>query len=230
MEKILLLHGAIGSREQLQPLANVLKNKYEVHTFNFEGHGGLSIPSEPFSIPFFAEQLLNYLQEQHTSKVNIFGYSMGGYVGMWIAKHHPEKINKLVTLATKFYWDPAVAENEIKFLDPEKILQKLPAFAETLQKRHVGQDWKSILDKTGTMLLELGNNNPLGLADYKTISLPCLLLLGDRDKMITTEETINVYKQLPNAEFGILPGTPHPIEQVNVEMLSFLIDQFITKS
>ena len=148
---------------------------------------------------------------------------------MWLAKHHPQKINKLITLGTKFFWDQAVAANEIKFLDPLKIEQKLPAFAEELQKRHAPQDWKNVLDKTKTMLIALGANNPLKLDEYKEITIPCLLLLGDRDKMITVEETIAVYKQLPHAEFGILPATPHPIEQVDSRLIKFFIERFMAK-
>jgi hypothetical protein len=39
-EQVILLHGAIGSKEQLIPLQNELENKYTVHNFNFSGHGG----------------------------------------------------------------------------------------------------------------------------------------------------------------------------------------------
>jgi hypothetical protein len=31
--------------------------------------------------------------------------------------------------------------------------------------------------------------------------------------MVTLDETVIVYKQLPNPQFGVLPNTPHPIEQ-----------------
>ena len=65
------------------------------------------------------------------------------------------------------------------------------------------------------------------LQDYTDIKTPSLLLLGDRDKMISTDETFAVYKQLPNAQLGILPATAHPIEKANIATLSFFIEQFI---
>jgi esterase/lipase len=51
MKDILLLHGAIGAKDQLQPLADALKDRYIVHTLNFSGHGGEAFAKEDISIP-----------------------------------------------------------------------------------------------------------------------------------------------------------------------------------
>ncbi len=225
-QHLLLLHGAIGSKEQLCQLADILKDKYIVHTFSFSAHGGTDMPNEPFSIELFAKEVLEYLEKWDIRQTTVFGYSMGGYVALYLAKHFPEKINKVITLATKFHWNEEVAAKEVKMLDAEVIEKKLPAFAKQLQERHAPHDWKLILEKTKEMMVQLGKNNPLQIADYAGVKAPCLLLLGDRDKMITLEETVNVYKQFPNAQFGMLPNTPHPIEQVDVTTLSFFITQF----
>ena len=230
MEHLLLLHGAIGAKDQLQPLAEQLADRYNTHCINLTGHGGNSIPGDSFSIPLFATQVLSYLEENNIDKANVFGYSMGGYVAMYLAKNSPEKINKCITLATKYYWDETEAAKEVKKLDPAIIQQKIPAFAEQLKQRHAPQDWEAVLNKTAELLLNLGKNNALQLTDYPSVNIPVLLLLGDRDKMITLEETINVYKQLPSAEMAMLPGTPHPIEQVDGSLLKFLINKFLEKA
>ncbi len=227
MQHLLLLHGAIGAKDQLENLAHELKNDFIIHTLSFAGHGGNPIPADPFSIEFFAKDVLQYLDNNNIKQVNIFGYSMGGYVGLYIAKHHPEKIIKLVTQASKVYWDDAVAAKEIKMLDANILEQKVPAFAAQLANRHAPQDWKTVLNKAAEMLQKLGCSNTLAAEDYSGITTPCLLLLGDRDKMVTLEETVTVYKQLPNAQLGILPNTPHPIEQVDVALLSFFIRRFL---
>jgi esterase/lipase len=39
MQHLLLLHGAIGAKDQLQPLADELKDNYFIHTLNFSGYG-----------------------------------------------------------------------------------------------------------------------------------------------------------------------------------------------
>ncbi len=226
MKHILLLHGAIGAKDQLQDLNEQLSPTYHVHNISFSGHGGTPYTGA-FSIKQFAEEVLEYIDSNGLDRVNVFGYSMGGYVGMYLARYYPERINKLVTLATKYHWDPAIAEKENKMLDAKVIASKIPAFAAALEKRHAPNDWKELLLKTRDMLTAMGNNNPLKTEDYGLVSQPVLVLLGDRDKMVGLEETLHVYKSLPNAQMGILPGTAHPIEQVNNAYLIFLIKTFI---
>lgn len=123
MENLLLLHGAIGSKQQLLPLENTLAPYYHIHSFNFYGHGGEAFPTESFSIPLFAEQVVCYVQSMELKQINIFGYSMGGYVALYIAKYYPELVIKIITLGTKFYWDSSTAEKEIKQLQPTIIEQ-----------------------------------------------------------------------------------------------------------
>ena len=227
MQPLLLLHGAIGASDQLQPLAARLGGMFKVYTLDFTGHGKTQMPGDSFSIELFAEDVLQFMQEQQLDKISVFGYSMGGYVGMYLAKTYPGKIDKLITLATKFQWDTEIAAREIKMLDPEKIERKLPAFAETLKQRHAPNDWKQVLGKTAELMIALGNSNTLIAEDYAVIDIPVLLLLGDRDKMVSLEETATVYRSLPNAQLGILPGTPHPIEQVDPEGPAFHMARFL---
>jgi len=227
VQDILLLHGAIGAKDQLDPLAERLCAAYRVHTLNFSGHGGVPFEKEGFSIPLFAAGVLSYLRENKISSTHIFGYSMGGYVAMFLARHHPGSIGKVITLATKFHWDETIAAKEIKMLDADTIFDKLPSFANQLALRHSPNDWKLVLEKTRNMLLGLGKQNALQAEDYKRIAAPCLLLLGDKDKMITAGETIAVQQALLHGEFRSLPGIPHPIEQVDEAMLSSLVAEFV---
>ncbi|HRI19331.1 MAG TPA: alpha/beta hydrolase [Panacibacter sp.] len=228
MQNLLLLHGAIGAKDQLGSLAGVLKNDFIIHTLSFTGHGGNNIPDAPFSIELFAQDVLKYMEEHKIEKTHIFGYSMGGYVGFYLTKYYPEKIIKLVTLATKVYWDEAIAAKETKLLNADVLEQKLPAFAAQLAQRHAPQNWKMVLSKVCEMLVNLGQNNTLSIEDYTSINTPCLVMLGDRDKMVTLDETVAVYKQLPVARLGVLPGTPHPLEQVDKGLLAFMIKEFLS--
>jgi esterase/lipase len=225
MEHLLLLHGAIGAKEQFIPLAEKLKSNYNVHTLNFSGHGGEPMP-ERFSIEVFANDVLNYLDKNSIDKVNIFGYSMGGYVAMYLAKNYPTRISKVMTLATKFLWTEAIAEKEIKMLNAEKIQEKLPEFAKILEDRNKPNDWKLALKATAEIMIALGKNNTLQLSDYEAIEHQTLISIGDKDTMVTLEETIAVYRQIKNANFLVLPNTQHPIEKVKVERISSEIKSF----
>ncbi|NML19928.1 alpha/beta hydrolase [Pseudoflavitalea sp. G-6-1-2] len=221
METIVLLHGAVGAASQLKPLADALGKDYKVHYFNLKGHGGEPMPDEPFSIEMFAQQVLDYFEQHQLQSPIVFGYSLGGYVGMYIARHYPGKISRLITLATKYEWSPEIAAKEGKNFDAEKIEAKVPAFAAQLAKLHAPGDWKLTLKKVAELLHALGNRNALGMEDYPQINIPVLVMVGDRDRMVSIEETVGVYRALPaaTASLCILPGTPHPLEQVNLHQI-----------
>jgi pimeloyl-ACP methyl ester carboxylesterase len=225
MQSIVLLHGATGAASQMQPLADALSNRYSVHTLNFSGHGGEPMPGAPFSMELFAQQVLSWFDQQQLKAPIVFGYSMGGYVGMYIARHHPERISRLITLATKFHWDEAVAAKQQRSFDASLILEKAPAFAEQLQQMHQPNDWKEVLSKTGAMLTALGNRNTLTAEDYPQVQVPVLLMQGDKDRMVTLEETIAVFRALPSgmSNLCVLPGTPHPLDQVDLQFLASFV-------
>ena len=220
---LLILHGAIGASRQLNAIATKLSASYEVHLFDFPGHGGKVLPTTPFSIKLFADAVLEYIQEHQLQELRVFGYSMGGYVAMYLAKHHPQLVTKIVTLGTKFHWDETTAAKEIKMLDANVISEKVPAFAHALADMHAPNDWKEVLQRTASMLKAMGQDNPLKLDDYKEIKTTSLVMLGDRDKMVTFDETLNTYKALPNAQMAVLPGTPHPVEQVDPSLVAYFL-------
>ena len=226
MQPLIILHGAIGSSSQLAELAQKLSSNFDVHSLDLPGHGGTPMPAE-FSIEFFAEHVKEYCDHKGFKSVSIFGYSMGGYVGMYLAKKSPGLVQRLVTLATKFYWDEAIAAREVKMLQPDIIRQKLPDFARILEQRHAPLNWEEVLLRTSVMLTGLGKNNVLKAGDYSAISQPCMVMLGDRDKMVGLEETLAVYNSLPNGQLAIIPSTKHPIEFANIEIVAYLIGHFL---
>jgi len=222
---LILLHGAICSANCFKDLTEKLQQKYIVHTPNFSGHGGAPM-AEFFSIEQFASEVLNYLSEKNIDQIDIFGYSMGGYVALYLAKMHPERVRRIFTLGTKFEWTPAIAEREVKMLNADEIAEKIPTFAQQLEKRHAPNDWKVLLGKTAEMMMALGHKNPLLLEDYRYILNSVRIAIGDKDQVVTLEETIAVYRNLPNATFMVLPNTPHPIAKTDMEKLSREIKDF----
>ena len=188
MKDLLLLHGALGCKKQFDGLKLLLENKYKVHAFNFLGHGGKAT-NKAFSNKLFSENILQYLNENEIDSCDIFGYSMGGYVALFCAKKHPNKIDKIITLATKFDWTPETAAKEIKMLNPKIIEEKVPKFATMLRARHEPNDWKVVLQNTADMMHGLGNGNALNEDDFKGIKNEVLVAVGNEDKMVSIEES-----------------------------------------
>lgn len=223
MQKLILLHGALGAASQFESLKNILKDNFEIHTLNFEGHGDC-ISYVDFSIDLFAQNLKDYLDQHRLKEINVFGYSMGGYVALRLAQKHPAYFKKIITLGTKFNWTLESAAKEVKLLDAEKIQEKVPAFADALLKLHSGNDWKLVLKKTAVMMLELGDGKASTDSDFKSIQTKCFVGVGDSDTMVTREETEHVASLIPNAEFYILENTIHPIDKLDFERVAELIE------
>ena len=222
MKTIILLHGAIGAKDQLEPLEAELKQQgYHVFTLSFSGHGQTPFQTN-FGIEQFALELEQFIIENKLEKPSVFGYSMGGYVALYLAHQQPALLDNIITLGTKFEWSPEISAKETKMLDSKTIIEKVPKFAEALQKRH-GQDWELLLQKTAEMMLSLGNKNALTLNDFTSIENKVCIGLADKDNMVSLEETTAVYKQLKNGAMYMLPNTKHPIETVNVALLLKII-------
>lgn len=216
---LLLLHGALGSKSQFSSLIPFLEETFHIHTLDFEGHGSSPLRDRAFRDEHFAENVLDYLNENSIQSVSVFGYSMGGHVGLYLARKHPERIHRIFTLATKFLWTPENIDREASSLDAEKILKRVPHFAKVLQDRHAVSGWKNVLQKTREMFYELGESNSLPIEELRQIHHVVRIGVGDRDSMVNIEESVQVYRSLPQGELQIFPNTPHPLEKVPVSYL-----------
>lgn len=229
MKPIILLHGAIGAKDQLEPFAKELSAKgYQTYTLNFSGHGQTPFQDQ-FSISQFSEELLEFVVKNHLIRPVVFGYSMGGYVALYLASQKPGILGDIITLGTKFEWSPEIAAKEIKMLDAKTISEKVPKFADALQKRH-GNDWQLLLQKTADMMIELGNTNLLTPTTFSQVKSKVLIGLADGDTMVSITETDNAASKIIAAKRYTLQNTKHPIETVNVIELSKIISEFITSA
>lgn len=225
MENLILLHGTLGSEQQLIALKNEL-SKYTVYTLNFEGHGGRAI-NDSYSIDRFVQNVLDFMQDHELKSASFFGYSMGGYVALKLAANYPDKVNSIVTLGTKFNWTPESAEQETKMLNPEVIEMKIPKYAEHLISTHAPLNWKEVLKGTAEMMVNLGNGAGLNDDEIRSIHSPVQIGIGDLDQMVSLEESHRIAELLPNASFKIYKGFPHPIDRVDIHVLTESITTFI---
>lgn len=224
-KSVLLLHGAMGSKTQLESLKKVVEEKQKkVYSLNFSGHSGEPFSKAGFGIEVFSQDVIRFLDGVKVETIDIIGYSMGGYVALWLAHQYPSRVNTIITLGTKFDWSPESAQREIKKMDPEKIQLKIPAFARILEHRHAPNDWKELMQKTSEMMFLLGQHPLLTEKILSTINHSVKILLGDQDDMADRNYSETVTTWLPHGEFHLLNNTPHPIEKVNLEKLLAWID------
>lgn len=221
-ETIILLHGALGTSFQLKQLNNKLIEDFTVCIFDFEGHGENESERE-FSIELFVQNTLDFMDINNIQSAHFFGYSMGGYVALKLASLNPEKVLTITTYGTKFDWTPESAEKEMRMLNPDKIEEKVPKFAQMLEKLHIANDWKNVVSKTAEMMWKLGNKPVLSTADLKSINIAVSLCLGTEDQMVTVQETKEIKEQLSNSSFYSIENSAHAIESVDLNELRKII-------
>ncbi|WP_330747587.1 alpha/beta fold hydrolase [Chryseobacterium sp. CP-77] len=224
MPNLILLHGALGHSDIFKPYLNVLSSYFTVHTPLFSGHGDLELPEGGLNIKKYVEELSEYCKVNHLTDVSIFGHSMGGYVALCYAMENPDNVNSVITLGTKFDWTEEQALKESKMLNPDVILEKIPQYAQLLESQH-GTKWKQLLPGIADLMIDLGKNPPLE-NNFATITTPVQIMVGDKDNMVTLEESSRVYRSLPNAKLAVLPDTKHPIDKVRPDLLLNLIKDF----
>ena len=228
---LILIHGALGAASQMMPLAASLRGRFETHILELEGHGATPSPHTQLSIDQFAEQLRHLIASKSLAPARIFGYSMGGYVALRLASQRPDLIAAIATLGTKLDWSPESAARETSRLDPAIIRAKVPKFADALEQRHATSGgWEQMLARTANLMKALGADPLVDAAAFARITARVRLMVGDRDAVVTIDETVRGTHALPSGELAVLPGTPHPLEQVHIPLLSSLLVDFFERS
>jgi hypothetical protein len=75
-------------------------------------------------------------------------------------------------------------------------------------------------------MTDLGDNNELPVETLANVNNQVTIGIGDRDQMVTIEESLAAYRALPNGRFLAMPGTPHPIDKVSPERLARELGEF----
>ncbi len=101
----LLLHGWTASGDlQVFTAYKALAAQYSFITFDYRGHGrGLRVEKH-FELEDVADDAAALLESLGVAPVIAVGYSMGGPVGMLLARRHPHLVRAIVMEATALDW------------------------------------------------------------------------------------------------------------------------------
>lgn len=226
MKNLLLLHGALASKNQFNNLISLLKNDFNADAINLSGHGGTPIDPLGYHFSVFANDILRHIDSKQIEKVNLFGYSMGGYAALSFAKLYPDRVERIFTLNVKFNWDKNSTEKEVSMLNADNLLAKVPHFADNLIRQHGEEKWKNVLNQTGEMMRNLAVQPFLTDSDIKNIIVPTLLGIGDKDETSSIEETLEIHRKISDSQLLVIPNTKHPFEKINTELLCLFIKKF----
>jgi len=225
-QNLILLHGALGSSKSFENLVPYLSKDFNLIVPDLKWHGRWSIADAGFTMQDLVDDLEYILQKQNIQNASVFGFSMGGYVALSLALKKPTLFTKIMTLGTKLDWKPEQAEKESKMLNPEKIQDKVPQFAEYLKSLH-GKNWDHLCKQTSEMMTGLGTRPIVTTENITSIDFPTRLCMGDQDHMVSLGETNAFYSALSQGEMQVFPKTPHPVEKVKAKLLAQSILEFL---
>ena len=105
---ILVLGNSIGTNQGLwAPLIPTFAQRFRVLAVETRGHGGSEVLPGPYSLDDLGGDFLAVLDELGLATVRYAGLSIGGMIGMWLASHAPERIERLALACTSAYLPPA---------------------------------------------------------------------------------------------------------------------------
>ena len=191
-----------------------------------EGHGATPLRNRPLRIESFVAAVLETMDGTNVGQADVFGYSMGGYVALYLAATSPDRVRRIATLATKLAWTPEIAARECALLDAATIRAKVPKFAAALEARHTAAGWEALLTSMADLLRELGARPRLTDELLASIRVPTRIAVGDRDATVTIDECVAAVRRIPNGELEVLPRTPHPFEKAPIEQVAHSLAEF----
>jgi pimeloyl-ACP methyl ester carboxylesterase len=209
-------------------IINGLTKYSTVVVFDNKGVGSSS-GKTPTTIAEMARDASSFIKALGYTKVNLLGFSMGGFIAQQIVETEPQLVNKLILVGTGPQGAEGLSEIGKKLasagsLSPEELFlagfftpsdhsRQLgkESFAR-IQTKKEGRDLPLSKESFGaefTAVLGWAQPDPAGFERAKTVSNPVLIVGGQYDFFIAVSNEINLYKAMPNARLLLLPDAGH---------------------
>ncbi len=137
---LVMLHGANGCADELDDWQAALGEMFHTQVFDLLGHGGRPLP-ERFTMAELAADALGRIDALGLDKIALFGYSFGGTLALYLARHFPARIAGIVTLATKAPYDRRTIRQLTHLLQVSR-LEGLPKRMTHLTRVHQPNGWR----------------------------------------------------------------------------------------
>lgn len=202
-DPIVLLHGGLANGDHWVNIIPELARNHEVVVMDSRGHGRSSFDETPISYEVMANAVLGLMDHLGIDKADIVGWSDGGIIGLEIAIHNPDRLNKVVAYGANF--DPTGVRLDIGSNDYFNAYIEA-ASAEYQENSPAPERWDEFLANISNMWATEPNYTEEQL---KSITTPVLVLDGAKEEAIDLNQTKLMALLIPGAELVIMPDTGH---------------------
>ncbi len=221
-ETILFLHshfsrGILAFGAQIQPF----QGKYHCLFPDFRGHGRTVCDDLTWDSRRIADDMICFLDELKIDQAHLIGYSMGTYVGMYMASTYPKRIRSFTSIGGSIAPVPKGSED---FL-PEKLIERNDtAFIEDMRLRHMDAhkgNWQEFLRQTVADWREHPNMTD---GQWEKIQCPVLFINGEFDPFGSCKE---LKEKCPHAKIYEVAGSghrPHFVMEQGKEINKLILD------
>ncbi|GAA2750724.1 MULTISPECIES: alpha/beta fold hydrolase [Kitasatospora] len=203
--------------------------RHRVITFDNRGVGA-STGSTPKTIEKMADDAVTFIRALELDQVDILGFSMGGMIAQVIAQNEPQLVRRLILAGTGPAGGKGIKNvTRISHLDTLRALLTLQDpkqylfFTRTANGRRAGKEFLARLkertqhrDKAISPISYLSQLKAIhrwGLqapADMSRIHQPVLVANGESDRMVPSENTLDLAARLPRGELvPLYPDAGH---------------------
>lgn len=200
------------------------------HVIAFDNRGvGASTGQVPTSVGAMADDAYTFIRALGFDMVDIFSFSLGGFVAQALVTKHPDLVRKLILTGTgpaggkdidkvagTAYWDMVRAA--LTRSDPKEFLffnrnatgkSAARAFVDRLTERTVDRDAAISVKAFRRQLKAIKRWGRSAPADLSRITQPTLIANGDNDRMVPSVLSEDMHRRIPGAELIIYPDSGH---------------------
>jgi len=214
-EPLLLLHGWGVSSESFAGLARDLEGRFAVTAVDLPGFGWSAPPPEAWGSLDYATQLARFMEAAGIAAAHVLGHSFGGRVALALAAHFPERVRRLVLVASGGIRPPRTARYYLRVW-AAKLARRVVAPAlrgrwgrrlEEAVTRRVGSRDSRQAGRMRPTLVRLVNEDARPL--LAQVRAPTLILWGSRDSEIPEASMRRMARGIRGARLEILDGAGH---------------------
>jgi len=229
-EPLLLLHGGSltsGSWKSFIPEAS---KHFHVYALDSRGHGKTNNPDGEISYHQMADDVASFISKLKLNKPVVMGYSDGGLTALLLAMQYPELPAAIVmggathTLGSgERYFD---GMQQFFVVDSKGTISESDLDIIAAKREGMINLWRTLVRNVWRMWT---SPVELGESDFAKVTIPALVLLGDRDEFFSVEDAASLYIKLPNAEIAIAPEAGHSFFREKADLFNSLALDFLLR-